>query len=495
MHGNRSAGILLHIISLPSRFGIGDLGPEAYAFADFMASGHQRHWQLLPLNPVVKSQGYSPYSSLSSMARNPLLISPELLAKEGLLAKNVLKKFDVASHGRVNYTKAALCKERIIQLTFQLGKRSPEFADFCRREDYWLDDFALFMALKAHFSNEPWFLWPSEFRRRNEERLHAFRRGNEAEISRIKWSQFVFFRQWSALRERCHHVGVRLLGDLPFYISHDSADVWSRPEIFRLKKDGSMAGIAGVPPDYFNDKGQLWGMPVFRWDVLRRQGYDWWIRRIRKNLEMFDELRLDHFRAFSDYWEVPANEQTAINGKWRKGPGGELFTVLQKEFGKLPFVAEDLGDISAEVRKLRNRVGLPGMKVLQFAFGDDMGHSEHIPHNFEKNFVVYTGTHDNNTTCGWFRKDISRKIQGQLALYAGHAVRANNVHITLARMAYASTADTAIIPVQDLLGLGPKARMNTPASLTGNWQWRLKKRLPRKMAKSLREWTTLHGRA
>ena len=475
MHLKRNAGILLHITSLPSPYGIGDLGNEAYKFADFLNRSSQRYWQILPLTPIDSAQSFSPYSSVSSMAGNVWLISPDRLYEEGYLAKDDLTELKSDSE-KVNYAKAIQLKSRLLAKAFKNFKsqRKAAFEAFCDREAYWLDDYALYMALKSAHKNSPWYEWPEPYKLRNLKSLLKFSAESQAEISYVKWLQFIFFQQWKDLKRYCNDLNIQILGDLPFYVSYDSVDVWSRQEIFKLNKNGSMAGVAGVPPDYFNEDGQLWGMPVYRWDVLKDQGYDWWLRRIRKNMELVDLLRLDHFRAFADFWEVPAKEKTAKRGEWKLGPGEHFFSVLKQEFGKLPFIAEDLGDISDAVHKLRVAFKLPGMKVLQFAFGDEMAKSDHIPHNFRTNFAVYTGTHDNNTTAGWFRKELKEKVREQISAYADTKVNDKNVHEVLIRMAYASVARTAIVPMQDVLGLDEISRMNIPASTSKNWQWKLK---------------------
>ncbi len=494
----RSAGILLSITSLPSPFGIGDLGPQAYAFADFLNRSDQKYWQILPLTPIDASQSFSPYSSVSSMAGNVWLISPEKLYEDGLLDREDLKEFKSSAADRVAYAKVIKHKTKLYDKAFRnfQAQRKAAFEAFCNREAHWLDDFALFMALKASHKNKPWFEWPDAYKSRNLKSLLRFSSEHQAEIGYIKWLQYTFFRQWKNLKHYCNDLNVDLLGDLPFYVSYDSVDVWSRQEIFKLNKNGSMAGVAGVPPDYFNKDGQLWGMPVYRWDVLKDQGYDWWLKRIRKNMELVDLLRLDHFRAFADYWEVPAKEKTAVRGEWKLGPGEHFFAVLKQEFGKLPFIAEDLGDISEAVHKLRLQFELPGMKVLQFAFGDTLAQSDHAPHNFEPNFFVYTGTHDNNTTAGWYRKEVKAKVREQISVYANAKVTEKNVSEVLTRMAFASVAKTAIIPLQDILGLDESARMNVPASTSKNWQWRLDADISlEKQEKWLKELTQLYNRA
>lgn len=338
----RGAGILLHITSLPSLFGIGDLGPEAEKFAEFLNQSGQRYWQILPLNPTGEEQAYSPYSAVSGMAGNPLLISPEVMAKDGLVNTHDLKKFQVANHGKVDYKVAALVREALFEKGFRTflsnGPAHAPFREFCKREAYWLDDYALYVVLKDHHDNKPWYEWPTPYKQRQEKALGDINRFHMEHINKVKWLQYTFDKQWKELKAFCNNLNVFMFGDLPFYVSYDSADVWSHPEIFRLDNARNMTGIAGVPPDYFNAKGQLWGMPVFRWDVLKKKGYDWWVDRVRKNFELFDLVR-DEF-----------------------------------EFS--------------------------GMKVLQFAFGANMTTSDYIPHNYTPNFVVYTGTHDNNTTVG-----------------------------------------------------------------------------------------------
>lgn len=475
MSEKRAAGILLHITSLPSKYGMGDLGNDAYAFADFLHRAGQKYWQVLPLTPIDADQGFSPYSSVSSMAGNVWLISADKLFEDGYLNKADLDVGVIAAADRINYTKVLQLKSKLLAKAFKSTKaqRKAAFEAFCDREAYWLDDYAIYMALKGHHKNKSWAQWPETFKSRNLKTLLKFSSEQQEAINYIKWLQFQFFHQWKDLKRYCNDLNVHIVGDLPFYVSYDSVDVWSRQEIFKLKKNGAMDGVAGVPPDYFNKDGQLWGMPVYHWEVLKEQGYDWWIRRIKKNMELVDLLRLDHFRAFADYWEVPAKEKTAVRGEWKLGPGEHFFSVLKQEFGKLPFIAEDLGDISDQVYELRDKFQLPGMKVLQFGFGDQAAQSDHAPHNFEPNFFVYTGTHDNNTTVGWYRTELKDKIRDQIRAYTNTTLSEKNIHEALIRMAYASVAKTVIIPMQDILGLDEGARMNVPASTSKNWQWRL----------------------
>jgi malto-oligosyltrehalose synthase/4-alpha-glucanotransferase len=475
----RGAGILVHVSSLPSPFGIGDMGPAARSFADFLYRSGQRYWQLLPLNPTEAGQGYSPYSALSSKAGYPLLISPELLVKNGLLEAETIRRYHLPQENSVNYAEAERIKTVLLDkafTTFLQLKTSPlqeEFKHFQKKEKEWLDDFTLFMLLKKQHEGRPWFDWPDDYKLRNTDALKKFADSNKKELKKIKWFQFIFAKQWHELRTYCNGRNIQFIGDMPFYISYDSSDVWSHRELFAIDENGRRTGIAGVPPDAFSADGQLWGMPVFKWDVLKETGYKWWIDRLKKNMELFDLVRLDHFRAFEAYWEVPAGETTAKNGEWKQGPRSDFFQAIEKELGHLPFVAEDLGDITPDVLNLRDEFHLPGMKVLQFAFGEDMPQSDYIPHNYDRNFLVYTGTHDNNTTVGWYKTEADEGIKSRIQRYAGGDVNEGTIHQVLARLAFSSVAQIAILPIQDVLGLDESARMNTPSSRENNWAWRL----------------------
>lgn len=497
----RHAGILLSLTSLPSAFGIGDMGPGAFTFADFLSRGRQKYWQLLPLNPTDAGQMHSPYSSVSAMAGNPLLISPEKLADTGLVTREQCLAFRRESSGRVDHEAAAQIREELFSLawkSFSAGapaRLKRAYRRFRTRERDWLEDYALFAALQERFGNEPWYRWPHEFRMRDAPALERFAAEHAEELDKIRFLQFIFQLQWSELKGYCNRKGIDLLGDVPFYVSHHSADVWANRELFHLDGEGGMSGVAGVPPDYFNADGQLWGMPVFRWDTLRDRDYDWWIRRIRRNLELYDLVRLDHFRAFSAYWEVPPGSETARDGSWKTGPGADFFSAVRREVGALPFLAEDLGDIDEPVYRLRDEFGLPGMKVLQFAFGDDMPRSLNAPHHYTRNFFVYTGTHDNNTARGWFRTEAGEEHRRNIAAYTGIRPTEQDIHRVLARLAYASVAGTIILPMQDLLGLDETARMNTPAETQGNWFWRLKEgQAGRAEEEQLAAWTAAFGR-
>jgi 4-alpha-glucanotransferase len=496
----RNAGILLHLTSLPSAFGIGDMGPEARLFADFLFRNKQRYWQLLPLSPIEKAQAYSPYSSTSSMAGNILLISPELLKEDGLLNEADLKRNVVKNSGKVKYEDAEQIKTALFDKAFSKFKNQDkalnrQFEMFCDDEKAWLNDFAIYTVIKQQYK-KPWYEWSDDFKQRKKQALDQFASMNKEQIEKEKWLQFIFTRQWEQLRFYCNQLNVSLYGDLPFYVSYDSVDVWANPEFFALDENKNIAGVAGVPPDYFNADGQLWGMPVFNWDTLKANNYAWWIKRLKKNIELYDVIRLDHFRAFADYWEVSAREKTARNGKWQPGPGADFFHIAKKQLMKLPFVAEDLGDINEGVHKLREQFSFPGMKVLQFAFGDKVGDSDYIPHNYTPDFIAYTGTHDNNTTVGWYRKDLTAKDRKVLTQFLGRSITQGNVHIELARLAYTSIAKTVIVPMQDILGLDETTRINTPASVKNNWLWRLKPdqlKIPRTEAR-LQLWSTIYNR-
>jgi 4-alpha-glucanotransferase len=468
----RAAGILLHISSLPSKSGIGDLGDEAFRFADFLQRSGQTFWQILPLSPITSDQAWSPYSSCSTMAGNILFISLDYLVAENILSRKDLITYPT---GIINFARVSEFKLKVLKKAYgnRTGRKNDSFHLFCKKESWWLDDFAMYMVLKSVHENEPWYRWPQKIRSRERQALARFAEEHAAEIDREKWYQYIFHTQWMSLKHYCNNMGIRIIGDLPFYVAHDSADVWANQEIFRLKRNGEMLGVAGVPPDYFNDEGQLWGMPVYNREVLKKDKYDWWVSRLRKNIEVVDYLRLDHFRAFAAFWEVPASHKNAIKGKWKQGPGDDLFRILKNTFGPLPFIAEDLGDVDESVFSLRDKYNLPGMKVLQFGFGDNIAVSDHIPHNYGKHFIAYTGTHDNNTTRGWYRRDMKREGRKRINNYFGGSVTEQNIHDKMTRLAFGSVADVAIIPMQDLLGLDEKARMNVPSSTKGNWTWRM----------------------
>jgi 4-alpha-glucanotransferase len=498
----RGAGVLLHLSSLPSPFGIGDMGPEAYAFADFLGRSRQKYWQLLPLNPTEEGQGHSPYSSISSMAGNPLFISPQLLIEDGLLEHADLEDTVLPPESRTLYAEAGWIKGALLDTAFERfsGGSFPElssaFEAFRKAEAGWLEDFALYSVLKDFNEGRPWYQWEEAYKLREKTSLLALKEEEKESVTRVAFIQFLFSRQWQQLKGYCNGQGIQMLGDLPIYVSYDSADVWANRELFKLNENGERLGLAGVPPDAFSADGQLWGMPVYDWDALKETGYQWWITRLKKNCELFDLVRLDHFRAFADYWEVPAGEKTAKNGSWKPGPGAPFFEAIEKALGELPFVAEDLGEINDAVIRLRDQFHLPGMKILQFAFDDNMPGSDYIPHNYTKNFLVYTGTHDNNTVRGWYRDEANEETRTRVQQYIGRSLAEEEVHSELCRLAFASVANLVILPVQDLLGLGTEARMNIPASGENNWAWRLLPgQINEEAERQLQQWTKLYGRA
>jgi len=498
MFNQRGSGILLHFTSLPSPFGIGDFGPWSYRFADFLAETKQSYWQCLPLNPTGVEYGNSPYHSNSAFGFNPLLISPELLAHEGALTQADLEPLPSFSRNCVEFERVVSYKHRLLSVAYDRFKRegrSGEYRNFCSQQASWLDDFALFVALKEEFTGRPWNEWPDPLRNRDPEALRRARETLSERIQEQKFFQHLFFRQWSSLKKYCAARGIKLIGDVPIYVVYDSADVWMHPDLFNLDHEKRPVTVAGVPPDYFSKTGQLWGNPVYRWEALQRTGYEWWTRRIRHNLSLFDVVRVDHFRGFMAYWEVPASETIAVNGQWVDAPGMDFFTRLSSVFPELPIIAEDLGTITPDVWAAMEHFGFPGMKVLLFAFDESLPRNAYAPHNHTRNSVVYTGTHDNNTSKAWFERELGEEGRVRLSRYVGREVTVDNVHRELIRLAMMSVADTTILPMQDLLGLGEWARMNRPALEKGNWQWRLApEQVTAPLAKELLEMTELYGR-
>jgi len=507
----RASGILLHPTSLPSPIGIGDLGQAAYDFVDFLEETGQSLWQVLPLGPT--GYGDSPYQCFSAFAGNPLLISLHALAADGLLEESDLVAAPAFPADRVDYGPVIEFKNRLLTAAHAIFiERASEAAKadylkFTEQMAWWLDDYAVFRAIKDEHGGQEWTKWEAYLRDREDQAMHFFRENHAVEISRHKFWQYLFFKQWVALAAYANGKGVKIIGDVPIFVAHDSADVWANPELFHLDKEGKPTMVAGVPPDYFSETGQLWGNPLYRWELMAKDGYQWWIQRIRATLSQVDIVRLDHFRGFEKYWAVPAVEKTAINGKWRRGPGAELFKAIRNAFADLesdlPIIAEDLGHITPEVEKLRDDFDLPGMRILQFAFGTDPQADEFKPYSFIPNSVVYTGTHDNDTTVGWFTVegvgDTTRKeseVDEERAFvlkYLGSD--GAEINWDFIRLALASVANTAIIPLQDVLGCGSEARMNTPARESGNWGWRYKpEQLTPEIRQRLAELTEIYGR-
>ncbi|NEQ59511.1 MAG: 4-alpha-glucanotransferase [Moorea sp. SIO4A1] len=494
----RSSGLLLHPTSLPSPFGIGDLGLQAYQFIEFLAQSAQQYWQILPLGPI--GYGNSPYDSYSAMAGNPLLISPEQLQKQGLLKDEDfanLPEFplDSVDYDQVIQTKMPLLYQACDRFRANASpQQHQKFTEFCQAKASWLEDYALFMAVHDAFDQSSWHTWERDIAMAQPKAVEYWRQKLQDEIYFYKYLQFEFFCQWSALKQYANHHQIQIIGDIPIYVAHDSADVWAHREIFAIDHEtGEPTLMAGVPPDYFSATGQLWGNPVYNWKQLEADNFRWWIQRFQTILEYVDIVRIDHFRGFEAYWQVKQGETTAITGEWVKAPGKEFFEVLQDKLGNLPIIAEDLGIITPEVEALRSRFQFPGMKILQFAFSGGSS-NPYLPFNYVRNCVVYTGTHDNDTTVGWFKK-LSAEDKQIIINYCG-PVSEEGIHWDLIRLALSSIANQAIIPVQDILGLDTDARMNFPSTVEGNWQWRYRPNaLSEELANRLKILTHTYGRA
>jgi len=469
---DRASGLLLHITSLPSEGGIGDLGPAAYAFADFLAAGKQRLWQVLPLSPT--GYGNSPYAALSAFACNPLLISLERLANRGWIAHERIANL-VGRSGNIDYDAVVKAKTPLLEEAARNFLYTHDSDEWSRYEAYartnwtWLEAYALYGVLRKKFNGAAWIVWPKDLAHRDPQALDRIRREHAEEIAVQQILQFTFDDQWTSLREYCGERGIKLIGDVAIFVNYDSADVWTRPDLFELDEQLAPIRVAGVPPDYFSATGQRWGNPLYKWDVIRRNGFTWWIDRISRARHLYDIIRLDHFRGFEAYWAIPAANDTAEHGEWVKAPGGELFESIGRALGELPFIAEDLGVITPEVDALRERFHLPGMRILQFGFGSRKAH-EYLPHKYIKNCVVYTGTHDNNTTQGWWDDEATRAEKSAAKAYLGASRK--DVVWAMIRAVETSVANICIVPVQDLLCLPEDARMNMPSRAGGNWTWR-----------------------
>jgi len=491
----RAGGILVHPTSFPGRFGIGDLGPGALDVLDFLEAGGQKLWQVLPLGPT--GYGDSPYALLSAFAGNPLLISPERLVEDGLLSPHELDSAPPFTPIRIEYGTIIPWKLALLRASherFRTQARSgtrEEYARWCSAQVQWLEDYALFMAIKARHGGRAWVEWETPYADREPAALEAARRHLVDEIDFHRYTQFLFFQQWTALRAQARRRKLAIIGDLAIFVAHDSADVWANRDLFKLDAHGLPTVVAGVPPDYFSATGQRWGNPIYRWDVLAATGFAWWIARVRQRLELEDFIRLDHFRGFESYWEIPADCPTAIKGRWMAGPRDALFEAIQRALGDLPCIAEDLGVITRPVRELQRRLGFPGMRVLQFGFGGGPT-NRHLPHNYNRDCVVYTGTHDNDTTAGWFAA-----LKGPVRQHVLHYLHTDPQHVPWAmlRAAQASVARMVIAPLQDVLGLGSAARMNFPSRAEGNWVWRVTaEQLTPQLAEKLAELSALYGR-
>jgi len=502
----RASGILLHPTSLPGRYGVGDLGPEAYAFIDFLVGAGQTLWQVLPLGPT--GYGDSPYQCFSAFAGNTLLISPDKLIEQGLLRKQDVGEAPQFAAERVEYGPIIEYKHKLLWRAFENFKQTSEpslrseFDAFCQQSAAWLDDYALFRAMKDVRDGAAWYKWERPMVARDAGALKAAREHLHEKIEARKFWQFLFFKQWAALKLYANERQIKIIGDIPIFVAHDSADVWVNKHLFKLNKDGSPRVVAGVPPDYFSKTGQLWGNPLYDWEHMRAEGFRWWIERISAMLHEFDILRIDHFRGFAASWEIPGGDKTAERGHWVEAPGRELFTAIKNALGELPIIAEDLGVITPDVEALRDDFGFPGMRILQFAFGGDSKNID-LPHNYHQNLVAYTGTHDNDTTVGWFNSEAgagSTRTAEQIERERNFCLKylhtsGREIHWDFIRTVFASVTNTALVPLQDVLGCGHEARMNLPNSTSGNWAWRFRKKaLTNRTRDRLKELAELYGR-
>jgi 4-alpha-glucanotransferase len=477
MSQNRLSGVLLHVTSLPSYGGVGDFGPAAYEFVDFLAAAKQRLWQVLPLGPT--GYGSSPYSALSAFAGNPVLISLERLVQDGWIGAERIEGLPghdgPADFGAAATRKIPGIEEAAANFLDRAGDETrARFQSFCQNNISWLPDYAMFNVLRRRFGYRSWIDWPEEYAQRKHDALTSALTEHGRELAIEQAIQFFFDEQWGALQAYCRERDIRILGDVAIFVNYDSADVWTHPELFELDEERRMIRVSGVPPDYFSATGQRWGNPLYRWGELRERGFDWWVARIRRTLVLYDMVRLDHFRGFEAYWSIAAEEETAVNGQWVKAPGHELFQRLKEVFGELPFIAEDLGLITPEVDELREHFGMPGMRILQFGFSDRGAHL-YLPHEYVPNSVAYTGTHDNNTTLGWWKEGATAEERAHMQTYLQPIEHDGDVVWAMIRAAARSVANVCIFPMQDILHLGSEARMNTPAEGSGNWTWRYRR--------------------
>jgi len=491
----RKSGLLLHITSLPGKYGIGTMGKEAFAFVDFLDKAGQKIWQILPLGHT--GYGDSPYQCFSAFAGNPLLIDLDLLVKNGLLSKSFLPKDKNSDDDKVDFGRVFTYKYPILREAFKLFKVNSdqkiwdEYHGFVEESKFWLDDYAFFMALKDHFGGKSWALWNDDIKTRQEEAMVKYRQELDDQIKFYYFVQYAFFAQWQALKRYANGKGISIIGDIPLYVAADSSDAWANTHLFDYDEELNPFTVAGVPPDYFSVTGQLWGNPIYKWHIHKQNGFAWWIERVKANLVLYDIIRIDHFRGLAAYWAVPFGEDTAINGQWIDSPGKELMQAVLNGLGDVPIIAEDLGVITPDVEELRDGFNLPGMKILQFAF-DSGEENDFMPHTFVKNCVVYTGTHDNDTTLGQYKsvKPTDRKLMKEY-----FCLDPKDPAWSFVKLAWASVADVAIAPLQDLLRLGSHARMNFPGKAAGNWMWRFKKEdLNNQHVKELLKITKLYGR-
>ncbi|MEO7672590.1 MAG: 4-alpha-glucanotransferase [Pyrinomonadaceae bacterium] len=499
----RASGILLHITSLPSPFGIGDLGPKAYEFIDFLVRAKQRYWQILSIGQT--GYGNSPYSCYSAFAGNIYLISPQALVADGLLPESAAAEWHNSMYERVDYDRAIRFKLQLLRRSFEAFRETTdevligEFHNFCEANGFWLEDYTLYRAISLANDHAHWTKWGDKLKHREPEALAAKRNELDDDVFAEKFYQFIFFRQWNTLKKYANENDVIIIGDIPIYVTDDSCDVWCNQDQFKLDENGKPAVVAGVPPDAFSRTGQLWGSPIYDWARMRDDGFRWWTDRVRFNLAMFDLVRIDHFIGLTRAWEVPAGDKTAVNGQWIPVPGRDLLLTLQYALGSLAVIAEDLGEVTPAVEDLRDSFGIPGMRILQFAFGSD-SKNPHMPHNYIQNSVVYTGTHDNETVVGWYKARKKQKRAQPLDITLEHCLNylksdGRNINWDFISAAIASVADIAIMPMQDILGLDNRSRMNTPATTKDNWSWRYKDSdLAEATASRLAELNKLYGR-
>lgn len=469
---NRACGILLPVPSLPGGYGSGDLGKPAHDFVDFLSRSGQTIWQVLPLTVTDGALGNSPYSSPSAFAGNPLCISPDDLVAGGLLLRDELPGHPPFSEDRVDYAAARIFKEHILRLAFSRFSPDGNYEAFLREQEHWLEDYVLFTALKGLYKGALWNGWPEKIRARDKKALREVSGDLRCELDYLRFTQYIFFSQMKSLREKCREAGVELIGDLPIYVNYDSADVWSHQSFFCLDGELLPTEVAGVPPDYFSETGQLWGNPLYNWNALKKNGFSWWIRRLRHSLSLFDTVRIDHFRGLLAYWAVPFGDRTAERGTWRPVPSEDFFSTVRKELPSLPFLAENLGVITPDVTEAMESMGFPGMAVVLFAFGGGMRDNPHIPHNYRRELAAYTGTHDNNTIEGWYSEDATGDELQAFREYTGRSAGGESAADTIIRLVLSSVAERAVVPLQDYLGLGSEGRMNTPSVPSGNWEWK-----------------------
>jgi 4-alpha-glucanotransferase len=473
----RGSGILLPVFSLPSRYGIGDLGSAAYRFVDFLSESGQKYWQILPLNPTAKDSDNSPYMSSSAFAGNTNLISPELMVQEGFLDPADLGDVPAFPPDRIDYESVIQYKRTLFSRSYEQYARTmqadPHYHAFCREQSWWLEDYAVFISLAGFYGTVNWSRWPDAIRSREGKPFDSTKKQLREEIEREKYLQYIFFRQWRTLHNYSREKRIAIIGDLPLYVNADSADVWTHPELFLLDANGRPASVAGVPPDYFSTTGQVWKNPLYRWQEHERTGFSWWIYRFRQNFSLFDLVRIDHFRGLVAYWEIPAGAADATGGRWVRAPADRFLKAMKETFFQFPAIAEDLGVITPDVHEIMRKYGLPGMRVLQFAFTDETAHNPHAPHNLTHELFLYTGTHDNPPVKGWFEDFATGEDRKRLFRYLGRDFPAEELPDIFIRQAMCSVAGTVIIPMQDLLGLGAGSRVNTPGTDTGNWRWRM----------------------